>query len=57
MSIITFDRQDEERLRVLMGRKVLYEADYDELGWSGMESVEIAIRSVAEALGATVQEK
>lgn len=54
--VIVFDKREDEQVRVLVGRKVLYHGNYDELGWSGMEAVEEAVRAVATALGADVRE-
>lgn len=53
--VIVFDRREDEKLRVLIGRKVLYQTNHDELGWSGMEAVEEAVRAVATVLGADVR--
>ena len=54
--VIVFDRRKDEQLKVLIGRKVLYQTDQDELGWSGMEAVEQVVRAVAAAFGADVRE-
>lgn len=54
-AVIVFDRREDEQLKVLIGRKVLYRTDHDEIGWSGMEAVEQAVRAVAAALGVDVR--